>query len=80
MGLYEFNVLSIGEKAVAVWSENRFLIAKTEGNEVHALYNVSNFFAEVIYNRDENKIVEIRAFKSNMKLQGYLEGISLRFL
>lgn len=77
MGLYEFNILPDSEKADIVWEHGAFLTNRVEGRFGINLYSLSDFYVEVWYSTPNNKIEEIRTFKSIEPLEPYLGEIDL---
>lgn len=77
MNLYQFNGLPIDGRAQAVWSAGTFLAVKSDGLVSTVLYHMSEFFAEVWYEVESNKVVLVRGFKSNRLLEPYAEMIDV---
>ncbi|MEJ8804576.1 hypothetical protein [Pontibacter sp. H249] len=80
MNLYEFNsILSIDDRAQAVWDEGQFLSSHLDGEYRVCLYYMANFFAEVWLSSCDNdyRICRVRAFKSRRLLEPYLSPIDL---
>lgn len=74
MTIYEFNSRTQAERAEHVFHLGNFLATCPErGN----LYDMGDFFAEVIYNADENEIQEVRAFCNPRNLEPYLKEINI---
>jgi hypothetical protein len=72
--LYDFNRLTQAERAEHVFHFGTFLASCPErGN----LYNIGDFFAEVLYDDDLNEIQEVRAFRTGRNLEPYLEKINI---
>ena len=76
LGIYEFNQLTINEKANYLWENGTFLAAKDRIN----LYSLHNFFVEVYYHTELNKISDIKVFRSLSKLHDYLTDIDITSL
>ena len=54
--LYEFNALNEDEKGAALWELGTFIMHRFEGEIGYSLYQLNNFYVEVEYNGDQNKI------------------------
>jgi len=77
IGLYEYNLMTIDEKAQLLWDSGEFLVSSKEATN---LYSLSDFYVEVIYSNEQNKIVDIKTFKRGKRLERYLELIYLNKL
>jgi hypothetical protein len=76
--LYDFQAMTISEKAAAVW-EGTFIGDRPEADLFVQLYNLGTFYAEVFYNQQLNEIVKVRGFKSTRLLEPYLHRIKITF-
>ncbi|MDB9984090.1 hypothetical protein OAE00_01050 [bacterium] len=77
IGLYEYNLMSIDEKAQLLWDSGEFLLANKTINAATNLYSFSDFFVEVIYSNELNKIIDINTFKNDTRLEPYLDLINV---
>jgi len=77
IGLYEYNLMSIDEKAQLLWDSSEFLLSNKTTNAATNLYSFSDFFVEVIYSNELNKIIDIKTFKNNTRLEPYLDLINV---
>ena len=77
MTLYQFNVLSEGEKAAVLWSQGDIVGDRIENNFSILLYQVRSFYVELYYNGQENKISKLRSFSSTEQLEPYLGKIDI---
>lgn len=69
MLLEDFLKLSQGQRAEHVFHFGNFLeCCQERGN----LYDMGNFYAEVIYNDDANEIQQVKGFKDIAELEPYL--------
>ena len=75
--LYDFNALDDNGKAEAVWS-GTFLADRFDGAHTIQLYAVSNFYVEVFYDQEANRIVAFRSFNSRNALTPYLAQIKFK--
>ena len=77
IGLYEYNLMSIDEKAQLLWDSGEFIFSNKTTNAATNLYSLSDFFVEVIYSNELNEIVDIKTFKSHTRLEPYLDLIDV---
>ena len=78
MGIYEFYVLSINDKAEFIWQSGSHLASVKETESTYLLYSTPNFYAEITMR--ENKIEEINSFRSGHRLDKYVDKIKLEKL
>ena len=71
MTLYEFNLLDINNQMETVNQLGIYLDNHITKNEKFNLYAIDMFFVEVCYNSLENKITNIKTFKSGYLLDRY---------
>lgn len=71
MTLDEFNNLHEDEKA-AVAMQGNFVDVRSENGLKVALYSHRDFYAEVFYDGESNRIVNSRAFTSTAPLAAYI--------
>jgi len=79
MTLYEFNVLDLNNKMDSVNQLGVYLDNHITKTEKFNLYAIDMFFVEVCYNSIENKITEIKSFKSGHLLDKYSNIESFKF-
>jgi hypothetical protein len=72
MTLYEFNALSADEQTAFAMAGNFVDVRMEEGLKV-ALYSHPEFYAEVYYDGQSNKVIRCRAFKSASQLAAYIK-------
>jgi hypothetical protein len=72
--LDEFNTLNVTEQAEEVW-KGTYLADREENGLVVRLYGLDNFYAEVFYDTQTNKILRLRAFDALNQLAPYLVHI-----
>ena len=77
IGLYEYNLMSIDEKAQLLWDSGEFLLSNKTTDAATNLYSFSDFFVEVIYSNELNKIIDINTFKNDTRLEPYLDLINV---
>jgi len=71
MRLEEFNTLSFDDKLFKVVDEGTFLENFVTPEIRINLYSVHNFYVELVYNGEENKIEEVRCFNHGVHLDKY---------
>jgi hypothetical protein len=71
MKLYEFNLLDINNQMETVNQQGVYLDNHIAKDEKFNLYAINLFFIEVCYNSLENKITNIKTFKSGYLLDRY---------
>lgn len=69
--------MSIDEKAQLLWDSGEFLLSNKTINAATNLYSFSDFFVEVIYSNELNKIIDINTFKNDTRLEPYLDLINV---
>lgn len=77
ISLYEFNSLDEHEKGAVLWEYGEFLMQRFDLDIGYSLYQLNNFYVEVEYNGDQNKISKFTSFSTNTKLEPYLENIDI---
>jgi len=75
--LYQFNALADPEKAQAVLEHGTNLKTRKDEGFIVNLYSLSNFYVEVWYDEDSNRIDRIRSFNSIDQLGPYIDDIDL---
>jgi hypothetical protein len=80
MTLHEFNKLDKKEQSHVVWEHGVHLATRLTVLYTKALYQIEGFYAEVIYDQQENKIVRISGFHSTEELAPYLKQIDLSWI
>jgi len=79
MTIYEFIELSTEEQVNTIWQGTFIGNRNYKGFNV-VLYSIENFFVEVFYNQTENAITQIRPFRSQTRLNPYIDAINLNEL
>lgn len=77
MNLYEFCRLSETEQYNIVWNLGTHIDTHIKENIAINLYAISEFYVEVYYDRDTNKILYKKHFKQGELLDKYLNRIKL---
>ena len=76
MRIYDFVALTKSEKARAVW-KGKLLANREEDVFNILLFNLGDFYVEVFYNSNENKIIKFKSFTAFSQLEPYLNKISI---
>lgn len=79
LGIYEFNQLGLDAQANLLWEHGTFLMNRLDDRHIFNLYSLSDFYVEVCYDNQSNKILSFRSFKSKDQLWPYLDRIKLNF-
>jgi hypothetical protein len=74
---YEFNSMDEYEKGAALWEYGVHLTLRFDGDIGYSLYQLNNFYLEVMFNRDQNAIKKFTAFSTATKLGYYFEKIEI---
>jgi hypothetical protein len=69
---YDFNALDEAGKGQAVFTDGTFIDDRDDGRLKVQLYRLNNFYVEVFYDADSNKITKYHAFNSAGHLANYL--------
>lgn len=77
MDIYDYNKLSLGEKASLLWQKAKYLERHNEGDLTSCLYHINNFFIEAVVSHRENRILEVIPFKNGERLEKYIAGVNL---
>ena len=80
MDIYDYNQLTLGEKASMLWQQAQFLERHAEGDLTSCLYHINNFYIEAVVSHRENRILEVTPFKIGERRDKYLSGVDLRQL
>ena len=71
MTLREFNQLNHSDRLFIVVDQGIFLDNYVTKDIRMNLYAVDKFFVELVYDSEENKIIEVRSFKAGPELEKY---------
>jgi hypothetical protein len=72
--LTEFNKLSTHDQEEVIWN-GTFLADREENGLIVRLYGLSEFYGEVFYDANTNRVLKVRAFNSTNNLVPYLAHI-----
>jgi len=70
--LYEYNQLSLDDKASYLWNHGRYLVNRSTSSHRVNLYSLHSYYIEVWYNDQSNEIDQLRSFSSSNQLTPYL--------
>lgn len=73
----EFNELTLDEKAWYLWHGATFLHVYQNSKFRINLFYLNDYYIELWYHIDENKVENIRAFKSIELLEPFLQNIDI---
>lgn len=76
MKLYDFIKLNEYEQAESVW-RSQFIADRTDGDSTILLYCLGEFFVEVTYDQNLNKIMNMKPFKTMRLLEPYWQEVQL---
>jgi len=72
--------MPLSEQADCLWSNGTFLANRVNDGMKVQLHALSNFYVEVVYKSEENKIIEFKSFKTVKGLEPYLDLIDVNLL
>jgi len=76
MTLYEFNILNDDDQYQTVWDNGTYLDSVTSEGIKMALYAIEQFFVEVQYDSENNKIIGLKSFKHGQLMDKYSGDIT----
>lgn len=62
LSFYEFTQLSKDEQYHIVFTEGKFVDVNLKNNIKYVLYEVFGFFAEVVFDSENNKVISLTSF------------------
>ncbi|WP_207536296.1 hypothetical protein [Desertivirga arenae] len=77
MTLYEYLQLNDLDQTNAIWDQGRFLAHRKEELNDYALYELGDFFVEVTYSNNANKILTFKPFKTMRLLEPYWNQVNI---
>jgi len=77
MDIYDFNRLNQEQREALVWEQGAFLAVRNSCGCTVYLYSIGNFFAEVVFLAEDNKVLLVRGFGSKSCLEPYLDMVDL---
>jgi len=79
MTLYLFNRLNTNDQLKVLWESGVFLVNHISKTEIVSCYALNMFFVEVVYDAEENSIIEVRSFKSGHRMDKYAPNLKINF-
>lgn len=73
--IYDFLALSETEQYEYTWNHATFLLSRIAGVYGYHVYASQDFYIELTYNRADNTLERIRAFKNTSQLEPYLDNL-----
>ncbi len=80
MDIYDYNQLSLGEKASMLWQRARYIDRFSDDDKTTNLYHINNFYIEAVVSHKENRIIDVTPFKMGDRFEKYLVRVDLRDL
>ena len=75
--LYEFNLLSQFDKGEVLYEHGVHISERRDAEFGYVLYQLNNFYVEVKYSNEQNKIIKLNVFSTTTNLEPYLNGIDI---
>jgi hypothetical protein len=72
MALYQFKLLKEQEQYSTTWEKGVLIDARMTDEYKFLLYKIDEFYVEIKYNGDTNRIEGLKSFNSVMPLKDYL--------
>lgn len=77
INFFEFRFLPDEEQSDYILNEGKFLCTLDLPEHKIGLYHLFDFYVEVYYHKQKNKIVKVKSFRSLEYLEPYLNQIAL---
>ena len=77
---YEFNSFTRKEKIEVLCEYSVFLCERPHATFRIVLYQISNFYVEIKYNKQNNTIAEFQIFINTKMLEPYLNQIDISYI
>ena len=77
LGLYEYMLLNIDDKATLLWEDGEFVISAVSPENTVSLYSLYGYFVEVTVDKASTKITDIVPFTKGAALEKYLDKINI---
>lgn len=78
MDIYDYTLLSMGERASLLWQQAKYIDRHSDEELTANLYHINNFFVEAVVSHRENRIIDVTPFKTGDRLEKYLNKVDLR--
>ena len=82
MTLAEFNALDLDRRCDAIWEWGFYISKRKNGKLNTVLYSMNGFFVEMIFNLEDNKIIDVLPYNKIPEFEqaGYLIKIDNPFM
>jgi hypothetical protein len=70
--LYQFKLLKENEQYATVWENGIMIDARITAQHKFILYQLEEFYVEIKYDAENNKLLGLKSFSSVMPLLNYL--------
>lgn len=77
MKYHEFNALAELERADTAWQQGVFLMERKEAFHRMLLYQLEDYYIEVVYHTHFNVVLKVGTFKDPELLNPYLSRVAL---
>jgi len=73
----EFSTQQLEKRTMTTWMQGR-LLGSVKGKKISCyLYQLPNFYVELIFSQDKNKVLNTYPFKDELTLSKYLHNINI---
>ncbi len=80
MTLQQFANFDNMQQMETLYKAGIYLGKRRYNDRIIFLYQIDSFYIEVFFNRDKNKVVKLRSFRSTDLLEPYLKHMSIKHL
>lgn len=80
MKISEFAMMELDDRINLVWNKGVFIDNFSDTEHIVSLYFLENFYVEVSVSKSNQEIKEICAFKKSIRIEKYLNKVSLKNL
>jgi hypothetical protein len=77
MTLYQYKALQEKEQAEVLWECGVHLGERSYEDHKILLYQIEDFYVEVFYHQEQNRLVRLRSFRNVDQLRPYLERMDI---
>ena len=75
--LYQFKLLSLFDKGEVLYEHGVHISERKDAEFGYVLYQLNNFYVEVKYSIEGNKIMSLNVFSTTTELEPYLPNIDI---
>ncbi len=76
----EFNELPLSQKAACIYEYGHYLLCRKGDHHICCLYSLWCYYAELLYHKDTNDVIDIWAHAKTAPLDAYLEELTIEGL